>query len=161
MEMNDRIEAHYAKLDQNLPCGGRIFNDPEQVVACTELSGDAKREMLASWASDQRVVEGFPNLRRLDSGAIVEVSDILDCLRRLDEDADGLAANVARAAGVQSSGRKWRPYARRLHQPAAHRMPRSHGSDDEPPPSPSLGARPLVMPFVSACAVAEAGKHAG
>jgi hypothetical protein len=45
-----------------------------------KLTTAEKKAVLASWISDARAVENAPSLRRLDSGAVVEVDAILHAL---------------------------------------------------------------------------------
>ena len=61
-----------------------IFTGTDDVVRDPNLTTADKRAILASWVSDARAVEDAPTLRRLDSGAVVEVEDILESLRALD-----------------------------------------------------------------------------
>jgi hypothetical protein len=61
-----------------------IYTAPDDVVGDLSLTTADKRALLASWVSDARAVENAPKLRRLDSGAVVEVETILDALRALD-----------------------------------------------------------------------------
>lgn len=55
-----------------------------EVLADQTMSIDAKRALLASWASDRRAVENWPVLRRLDSGSELHIDDIFDALKALD-----------------------------------------------------------------------------
>jgi hypothetical protein len=57
---------------------------PDDILDDPRLTVEAKRAILADWASDARVVSGSPGLRQLDSGAIVEVDTILSALSRID-----------------------------------------------------------------------------
>ena len=66
-----------------------IYIHPDDVTSDPELTIAEKRAILASWISDARAVENAPALRRLESGAVVEVDAILQALGRLD----GLAAD--------------------------------------------------------------------
>ena len=54
-----------------------------------------KKAVLASWISDARAVESAPSLRRLDSGAVVEVDAILRALVLLDESTGRLRTEAA------------------------------------------------------------------
>ena len=71
------------------------FTDPDDVVGEASLSPAQKRALLASWMSDARAVESRPALRRLDSGAYVEIDAIrramlaLDCALGPANDNDG------------------------------------------------------------------------
>ncbi len=117
------------------------LNHPEQVVRDPTLALEQKREILASWASDRYAVPDKPNLRQLDSGAILEVGEILEALRVLDN--------------MESSpGQVHRPFGRRsgIRQPRRSVFPgwRSQRSqrdgrddgDDDPPPFPACAMPP-------------------
>jgi hypothetical protein len=64
---------------------GSFLNRPHDVASDPKLTTAEKREVLASWISDARAVENAPALRRLDSGAVIEVDAILRVLVSLDE----------------------------------------------------------------------------
>jgi hypothetical protein len=61
-----------------------IHTGPDDVLADPNLTTADKRAILASWVSDAHAVENAPTLRRLDSGAAVEVAAVLEALRGLD-----------------------------------------------------------------------------
>jgi hypothetical protein len=61
------------------------YTRPDDVASDPKLTTVEKREVLASWISDARAVENAPALRRLDSGAVIEVDAILRVLVSLDE----------------------------------------------------------------------------
>jgi hypothetical protein len=61
-----------------------IYTQPDDVSNDPKLTLAEKREILASWISDAHAVESAPALRRLDSGAVVEVDAILRVLVSLD-----------------------------------------------------------------------------
>jgi hypothetical protein len=95
-----------------------IYTAPDDVLADPNLTKGEKRAILASWVSDARAVESAPTLRRLDSGAVVEVETILEALRALD-----------RSVGVV------------LRLPV--RATRSGDPDDDgPPPTPARAGMP-------------------
>jgi hypothetical protein len=60
------------------------FSHPEEILSHRDLTDPERRAILASWASDARVVEGKPSLRGLENDATVPVSAVLSALRRLD-----------------------------------------------------------------------------
>ena len=62
-----------------------IYTHPDDVAGDPKLTKPQKRAVLASWISDARAVENAPALRRLDSGAVIEVKAILRALALLDE----------------------------------------------------------------------------
>ena len=78
--------------------GAAIYTHPSDVTNDPKLTTAEKRAVLASWISDVRAVEDAPSLRRLDSGAVVEVDAILQALVSLDELGPG------RRAGRQAAG---------------------------------------------------------
>ena len=83
--------------------GAAIYTHPDDVASDPRLTLAEKRAVLASWISDARAVENAPSLRRLDSGAVVEVDAILRALVLLEDFAPGRrVANGChlRAAGV-------------------------------------------------------------
>lgn len=58
-----------------------VLNDPQ-------MTPQAKRALLADWASDARVVADAPALRRLDNGVVVRIDVILEALARINERGD-------------------------------------------------------------------------
>jgi len=121
---------------------------PEEVVADLRLTDREKRELLASWASDIHAVPDAPELRQLDNGAVVPISDILLALKSLD--ADKLSKHT-----------RWRPYRRssglRVRLPnrlkSALRRSWSDDDDDDPPPCPAMIFRPPGGPLPTEMAV--------
>ena len=85
-------------------CEAAIYTHPDDVTSDPKLTTAEKRAVLASWISDARAVENAPSLRRLDSGAVVDVDAILQALGSLDEltaDHAGIASGCRlRVAGV-------------------------------------------------------------
>ena len=68
---------------------GRVVSHPAEVVRHPGLTREAKRAILASWASDALAVEAAPALRRLPGASEpVQVDDVLAALRALDPDPD-------------------------------------------------------------------------
>src|SRR4051794_6774664 len=107
------------------------FTCPDQVVNDASLSLVAKREILASWASDARAVPDDPRLRRLDSGADVPVQDILAALRGLADET--LVRKPLRQLPLIACSRRKRGMGNR---PRCGITP----DDDDPGPVPSLAA---------------------
>lgn len=68
------------------PCRPAVgFLHPLEVVKDPELHVDAKREILAAWASDASAVEDRPTQRwLLGTQAPVALSEVLAALQRLD-----------------------------------------------------------------------------
>ena len=130
--------------------GAAIYVHPEDVTSDPELTLAEKRAILASWISDARAVENAPALRRLDSGAVVEVDAILQALGLLDE----LAAEPGgRRKQTSLLGRRLRAMSRSLRRIGL--PPRSNDNDDDPPPAPAgLGVpfRPPNSPDASGAA---------
>ena len=93
--------------------------------------------------SDPKLIENVPSLRRLDSGAVVDVDAILQGLRSLDELTDDYCGN----------GKQMLPSARRRSVVLKWlRRGGSSGSiddDDDPPPAPAgvgIPFRPKPLP---------------
>jgi len=64
-----------------------VFDHPRDVLNDPDLSRQEKRAILSSWASDACAVESMPGLRQAPGGkAPVTFDDIVDALRRLDDD---------------------------------------------------------------------------
>ena len=103
-----------------------IYTGPDDVVDDPNLTLADKRAILASWVSDARAVESAPTLRRLDSGAVVEVGAILEALRRLDH-SGGVVVRL--------------PTRRARRKPC---------DDDDPPPTPARSELPPRPIFVDA-----------
>ena len=68
-----------------LPYGAAFYTHPDDVTNDPKLTTAEKRAVLASWISDARAIENAPSLRRLDSGAVVDVDAILQALGLLDK----------------------------------------------------------------------------
>lgn len=124
-----------------------LMNSPDDVVRDPTMTLAEKRAVLAAWASDAHAVEDAPALRRLDSGAIVPVDEILTALRSLD----------ARRVGSSDPGIVYRfPFARHQRKLAARwrslgRRPGRRDDDDDPPPAPAAAAPvPRRPSFVAA-----------
>jgi hypothetical protein len=120
------------------------FAHPDDVVSDTRLNLAEKRAILASWVSDVRAVENAPALRRLDSGAIVAVDDILQALNRLD-----------RAAGRPRSRAFFRQDGRVIWLRRPEK--RNDDNDDDPPPAPAGMTVPLRPTRVAAYGAAPVG----
>jgi hypothetical protein len=61
------------------PC--KVLDDPT-------LSADQKRSTLEDWLSDVHAVPDAPRWRQLDNGAFVDVYDLREALRMLDDAED-------------------------------------------------------------------------
>jgi hypothetical protein len=112
--------------------GAAIYTHPDDVASDPRLTLAEKRAVLASWISDARAVEDAPSLRRLDSGAVVEVDAILRALVLLEDLAPGRREDCER---LPPSGR-WRGVISRLLRrvgPASS----ANDNDDDPPPAPA------------------------
>jgi hypothetical protein len=84
MEMSQSLNPRKSPSESFVPSrlsGAAIHTHPDDIVNDPDLSEVEKRGILASWISDARAVESAPSLRRLDSGAVVEVDAI--CKRSL------------------------------------------------------------------------------
>jgi len=120
------------------------FVHPDDVVRDQALSLAEKKAMLASWVSDARAVENAPGRRRLDSGAMVEVDEILRALVSLDRSPQRSRRSHERPK-VRREGRViW------LSRPDAPGGSNDNG--DNPPSAPAGFAVPFRPSFVAACA---------
>jgi hypothetical protein len=138
--MNDCFEiSSHAADDRRAtahrePIQASTFCHPDDVLSHPELTQAEKRAILASWASDARSVENAPDMRRLDSGALASIHDILQGLRALDA--------VGRVSGHRPRKEtlvpKW--LARSI----------SRDDDDDPPPCPAGTAVPVRLAFLTA-----------
>ena len=75
-----------------------IYTGPDDVVGDPNLTTADKRAILASWVSDARAVENAPTLRRLASGAVVEVAAVLEALHALDRSGGAIVRFPTRTA---------------------------------------------------------------
>ena len=130
--MNQSFSLFQSTRSSVVPYGAAIYTHPSDVTSNPKLTTAEKRAILASWISDARAVENSPFLRRLDSGAVVEVDSILQALVLLDE-----LAPERREDGkwLHPSGRR-----RSLLSRWVKRISPSKGSndnDDDPPPAPA------------------------
>ena len=121
------------------------LNHPEQVVSDRALTFEQKREVLASWASDRHAVLNKPNLRQLDSGAILELEEILEALRVLDTMEGSLGQvhrSFERCLDLRRPRRSAFPSSKRQ---TSQRDDRDDG-DDDPPPFPACAMPPNRRP---------------
>jgi hypothetical protein len=110
--------------------GAAIYTHPDDVASDPRLTLAEKRAVLASWISDARAVENSPSLRRLDSGAVVEVDAILRALVLLDdvaprEDCERLPLSSRRRGVISRLPRRVGPASG------------ANDNDDDPPPAPA------------------------
>src|ERR1700733_122582 len=85
MEMNQSFSLFQSTRSSAAPYAATIYTHPSDVTSDPKLTTAEKKAVLASWISDARAVENAPSLRRLDSGAVVEVDSILQALVLLDQ----------------------------------------------------------------------------
>jgi hypothetical protein len=111
---------------------------PAALLRDTSRTAEEKREILASWVSDAHAVADAPTLRRLATGAVVRVQDVLLALQQLD----GGTAN------------RDSPRARRRPRRAAAWLSRTarrgRSDDDDPPPCPASIGVPVAPRLVDA-----------
>jgi len=122
-----------------------IYTGPDDVVGDPNLSAADKRAILASWVSDARAVENAPTLRRLDSGAVVEVAAVLEALRRLDLSVCA-RERVPRGPSPSREG----GVVVRLPQRGRRSRGFDDDDDDDPPPTPARRRIPPRPIFVDA-----------
>jgi len=112
-----------------------IFTHPQEVLDDQELTLADKRSLLASWASDALACEDSPSFRRLMSGAVVRVDDIMAALQSLD-----LNEPRHKAAVIFSQ-----PFARRRSKPIERRRNMLPEDDDKPPPFATSARIPTAL----------------
>jgi len=112
--------------------GAAIYIHPDDVASDPDLPLAEKRALLASWISDARAVENSPSLRRLDSGAVVEVDAILRALVLLDDVAPARREDCER---LPLSSRRRGVISRLLRRVGP--TPGANDNDDDPPPAPA------------------------
>ena len=110
------------------PYGAAIYTHPRDVTSDPKLTTPEKKAVLASWISDVRAVENAPSLRRLDSGAVVEVDAILRSLVLLDEQSPDRTENGP-SGGSRGVISRW---MKRISPSKG-----SNDNDDDPPPAPA------------------------
>jgi hypothetical protein len=142
--------------------GAAIYTHPTDVTSDPKLTTAEKRAVLASWVSDAQAVENAPSLRRLGSGAVVEVDAILQALVQLDELAPDRGGDCER---LPPWGRR-RSVISRWFRRGGPPNRANDNDDDDPPPapagfgipfppkplSPAQGSRPERAPAL-ACAL--------
>jgi hypothetical protein len=114
------------------PYKAAIYTHPSDVTTDHKLTTAEKKAVLASWISDARAVESAPSLRRLDSGAVVEVDAIQRALVLLDEQSPDRRENGRR---LHPSGRSLSVISRWMK--CVRPSKGSKGNDDDPPPAPA------------------------
>ena len=105
--MTETANRKEFELDYLLHPAG-AFRTPLDVVNDPDMTGQEKRAILASWASDVCAVEAAPDLRMPIPGALVRFDDIMDALKRLDGEAAEQPKSVSRA-------RRWKVRYRSEH----------------------------------------------
>lgn len=125
--------------------GEAIYGHPDDVVSDPKLTASQKRAVLASWISDVRAVENAPALRRLDSGAVVEVDAIMRALALLDERTPVPRDDRKRPS---PSPRRRSVITRWLSRVGPSTS--SKDDDDDPPPAPAGFGVPFRPTFVAA-----------
>ncbi len=91
--MNDRTDDNLS-LDELLH-PANAFGHPAEVVDDPDLTLNEKRAILASWASDACAIEAAPDLRVGPQGAPVRFDEIMEALRTLDRQANGVTYHRA------------------------------------------------------------------
>jgi hypothetical protein len=92
----------------SLPQAKSIATHPVDVLNHPDMSVGEKRAMLAAWASDACVVVDSPGLRQLPSGTVVELDEIMDALRSLDERERFIRGSQSDASSKRSKARRKR-----------------------------------------------------
>src|ERR1700733_4944760 len=132
MEMNQSFSLFQSTRSSAAPYAATIYTHPSDVTSDPKLTTAEKKAVLASWISDARAVENAPSLRRLDSGAVVEVDSILQALVLLDQQTPDCRENGRR---LHLSGRSRSVISRWMKRVSPSRG--SNDNDDDPPPAPA------------------------
>jgi hypothetical protein len=132
MEMTKSSNLFQSTRSSAAPYGAAIYTHPRDVTSDSKLTTAEKKAVLASWISDARAVENAPSLRRLDSGAVVEVDAILRALVLLDEQSPDRRENGRR---LHPSGRSRSVISRWMKRVSLSKG--SNDNDDDPPPAPA------------------------
>ncbi len=85
--MQNRIVFERAAPSPDWLAAPTTFHHPNDVPARPGLTAAERRVILASWASDARALAHAPQLRQLENGAHVPLSEVLSALRALDDAA--------------------------------------------------------------------------
>ena len=110
---------------------------PTDVLDNPEYSVEQKRLILASWLSVDHAVPDSPRWRELENGAFVDVHEIEEALRVLDDmEATGRSGD---GRGSSSSLNRQKSWMERF----GGIIRRSKGGDDDPPPSPVTVCGPV------------------
>jgi len=139
-----------SKFDHLNLIGIPLYGHPDDVLGDPRLSREAKRSLLASWASDENAVANLPTLRQLPDGSIIKLELILDALKTLDADRD--------VGSFGKAVQPWRrpPFPRQRMIRSWQRFGRHRDDDDDPPPCPAYAAGSPKGSGGAAFAVAEA-----
>jgi hypothetical protein len=146
MEMTDSFSFFPSNQVPAPSYGAAIYAHPSDVTNDPKLTTAEKRAVLASWISDVRAVEDAPSLRRLDSGAVVEVDAIVQALVSLDELGPDRTGDSKQ---LDPSGRKRNVVSRWLKRISAP-SGSNDDDDDDPPPAPAGLGIPFRPTFVAA-----------
>jgi hypothetical protein len=146
MEMNQSFNP-VQSIQPNSPeraYEAKIYTHPNDVTSDPKLTTAERRAVLASWISDARAVENAPSSRQLDSGAIVDVDDILQALVSLDEPAPNRRGDCRRLPSSHRRRSVISKWFQRGGPPT-----NSNDNDDDPPPAPAgigIPFRPKPLP---------------
>ena len=145
MKETDLFSRVYLSSDEKLSSLGLqpLHANPQEVLRDSSLSVAEKRNILSSWASDARAVPDAPALRRLDSGTVVNIRDILSALQTLD----AFEYSQPRRLNSKKPWRRRQSMGFRGWLPSEFRGRRTD-DDDDPPPCPAVIAPlPGLPPF--------------
>lgn len=111
---------------------------PADVIHHPLMGGEAKRALLAAWASDRHAVPNSPGLRQLDDGTLMSLAEIMQALQALDE-GDEARAEPDSTALVHLDEIRCRRRSRSVS--TMDRRSRS-SDDDDPPTTPAAASLP-------------------
>jgi hypothetical protein len=127
------------------PGAGSVFTHPDHLLNAPDLTAAEKRAVLASWISDARAVVDAPTLRQLDSGAIVDIDELLRALKALDNLSDAPTDGAATLNHMRSA----RSAAALIQLRSRHSRRVTTDDDDDPPPRPAA-AMPIPVSLLAA-----------
>jgi hypothetical protein len=145
MKETDLFSRIYSSSDEKLSSlvPQPLHANPQEVLRDSSLSIAEKRNLLSSWASDARAIPDAPALRQLDSGAVVNIRDILSALQILD----GFEYSKPRRLNSKKPWRRRQSMGFLGWLPSEFRGRRTD-DDDDPPPCPAVIAPlPGLPPF--------------
>jgi hypothetical protein len=111
---------------------------PKDVLDDAAHSVEQKRLILASWLSDEHAVPDAPRWRELENGAFVDVHEIEEALRVLDDmEATGRSGDGRGSSSSFDRQKSWKERFGGIIRRS------KNDDDDNPPPSPVTVCGPV------------------